>query len=91
MVLISLPQTVLITGGSDGMGRAVAGLLAGKGAHVVVVARTASKLQATVEELKVRISAFRSRLFNPNWLTPFPVQGVEHAEAAIPLHCCRPH
>lgn len=46
-------QTVVITGGSDGMGRAVAGQLAGKGAHVVVVARTASKLEATVEELRV--------------------------------------
>ncbi|KAJ5553910.1 hypothetical protein N7513_003869 [Penicillium frequentans] len=45
-------RTVVITGGSDGMGRAVAGQLAGKGAHVVVVARTASKLEQTVEELK---------------------------------------
>ncbi|KAJ5717325.1 hypothetical protein N7488_002971 [Penicillium malachiteum] len=45
-------RTVVITGGSDGMGRAVAGQLAGKGAHVVVVARTASKLEATVEELR---------------------------------------
>ena len=35
------------------MGRAVAGQLSGKGANVVVVARTASKLEATVEELKV--------------------------------------
>ena len=50
-------QTVLITGGSDGMGRAVAVELAKKGAHVVVVARTVSKLESTVEELKV-YSAF---------------------------------
>lgn len=35
------------------MGRAAAGLLAGRGAHVVVVARTEAKLQATVDELKV--------------------------------------
>ncbi|KAJ5166789.1 uncharacterized protein N7482_005570 [Penicillium canariense] len=45
-------RTVLITGGSDGMGRALAVQLAGKGAHVVVVARTISKLQSTVDELK---------------------------------------
>lgn len=43
----------MITGGSDGMGRALAIQLAGKGANVVVVARTVSKLQGTVEALKV--------------------------------------
>ncbi|KAJ5358897.1 3-ketodihydrosphingosine reductase tsc10 [Penicillium cataractarum] len=46
-------RTVLITGGSDGMGRALAIQLAAKGAHVVVVARTVSKLQNTVEALKL--------------------------------------
>lgn len=49
----SIPQTVLITGGSDGMGKAVALELAAKGANVVVVARTVSKLEATVDEMKV--------------------------------------
>lgn len=44
---------MVITGGSDGMGRAVATNLAGRGAHVVVVARTTSKLQSTVEEMRV--------------------------------------
>jgi short-subunit dehydrogenase len=47
-------QTVVITGGSDGMGKAVALELSSKGAHVVVVARTVSKLQTTVDEMKVR-------------------------------------
>jgi 3-dehydrosphinganine reductase len=45
---------VVITGGSDGMGKAVALQLCAKGANVVVVARTVSKLQNTVEEMKVR-------------------------------------
>ncbi|KAJ5091748.1 hypothetical protein NUU61_006618 [Penicillium alfredii] len=45
-------RTVVVTGGSDGMGRAVAAQLAKKGANVVVVARTVSKLQDTVEDLK---------------------------------------
>ncbi|KAJ6145416.1 hypothetical protein N7470_009311 [Penicillium chermesinum] len=55
-------RTAIITGGSDGMGRAVAGQLAGKGAHVVVVARTAAKLEATVEELKSKaLSSLKQR------------------------------
>lgn len=49
-------QTVLVTGGSDGMGRALAIQLAAKGAHVVVVARTVSKLEHTVDALKVNPS-----------------------------------
>ncbi|KAJ5482032.1 hypothetical protein N7475_000844 [Penicillium sp. IBT 31633x] len=47
-------QTVVITGGSDGMGKAVALQLAEKGANVIVVARTISKLMATVDDLKVK-------------------------------------
>lgn len=47
---------MVITGGSDGMGRAVAKNLAGRGAHVVVVARTVSKLQSTVEDMRVSAS-----------------------------------
>lgn len=46
-------QTVVITGGSDGMGKAVALELSAKGANVVVVARTVSKLVTAVDEMKV--------------------------------------
>lgn len=46
-------QTVIITGGSDGMGKAVALELSAKGANVVVVARTVSKLVTAVDEMKV--------------------------------------
>jgi 3-dehydrosphinganine reductase len=49
-------QTVVITGGSDGMGKAVALQLSAKGANVLIVARTVSKLEATVEEMKVNCS-----------------------------------
>lgn len=51
--LTYINQVIVITGGSDGMGRAVAMNLAGRGAHVVVVARTVSKLQSTVEDMRV--------------------------------------
>jgi 3-dehydrosphinganine reductase len=45
-------RTAIITGGSDGMGRAVAIQLAKKGANVAVVARTTEKLQFAVESMK---------------------------------------
>ncbi|CAI7604032.1 unnamed protein product [Penicillium discolor] len=47
-------QTVVITGGSDGMGKAVALELSAKGANVVVVARTVFKLVTAVDEMKAK-------------------------------------
>lgn len=46
-------QTVLITGGSQGMGRGVAKLLSSKGANVILVARNTAKLEAAVEYIAV--------------------------------------
>jgi hypothetical protein len=46
-------KTVILTGGSQGMGKEVARLLASKGANVVIVARGVAKLQSAVEEIKV--------------------------------------
>ncbi|KAE8394231.1 hypothetical protein BDV23DRAFT_190408 [Aspergillus alliaceus] len=45
-------RTVVITGGSEGMGKAVACQLAAKGANIVIVARTVQKLQGALDEIK---------------------------------------
>ncbi|KAK4926244.1 hypothetical protein LTR28_012153, partial [Elasticomyces elasticus] len=42
-------RTVVITGGSQGMGRGLGKLLAQKGANVVIVARDREKLKAAME------------------------------------------
>jgi 3-dehydrosphinganine reductase len=46
-------RTVVVTGGSQGMGKQLAILLAAKGANVVIVARTVSKLKAALKEIEV--------------------------------------
>jgi gluconate 5-dehydrogenase len=44
-------QVAVVTGGSSGIGRAIAGALSGAGASVVIVARKEAELAATVDEL----------------------------------------
>ncbi len=45
-------RTALVTGGSSGIGRAIAVALAGAGAHVLVAARTPSTIEATVAAIR---------------------------------------
>ncbi|MCX7681497.1 MAG: SDR family oxidoreductase [Anaerolineae bacterium] len=50
-------QHVIITGGSSGIGRAVAGLLTARGAHISIVARRQQLLDETLAELEtLRVS-----------------------------------
>lgn len=63
--LLTLRQTVLLTGASEGMGRSVARQLAAQGADVIVVARNVGRLEETVAELKVCL--FRVPCPLPRW------------------------
>jgi 3-dehydrosphinganine reductase len=47
-------KLALVTGGSEGIGRAVALDLAGAGAHVIIAARNPEKLDRTLKELQAR-------------------------------------
>lgn len=47
-------KTVYITGGSSGIGLATARELSGRGAHMVLIARDAAKLDMALRELKAR-------------------------------------
>ncbi|KAI9738698.1 MAG: 3-dehydrosphinganine reductase [Cirrosporium novae-zelandiae] len=57
-------KTVVITGGSQGMGRGVAKLLASKGANVVIVARNVKKLQEALEYIKASAALPESQRFH---------------------------
>jgi NAD(P)-dependent dehydrogenase (short-subunit alcohol dehydrogenase family) len=45
-------QVIIVTGGSQGIGRSIARACAAKGARVVVAARTEARLNAVVEEIR---------------------------------------
>jgi len=45
-------QVALVTGGSTGLGRAIAGALAGTGAHVILASRSAERCEQVAEELQ---------------------------------------
>ena len=51
-------QVVLVSGGSRGIGRAIAAGFAERGAHVVVTGRVADSLQATCDEIS-QLAAYR--------------------------------
>ncbi|KAI9673529.1 MAG: 3-dehydrosphinganine reductase [Trizodia sp. TS-e1964] len=57
-------RTVLITGGSQGMGKAVAKLLAEKGANVVIVARDVKKLEHALQYISAAAASPSTQRFH---------------------------
>lgn len=55
-------QTILITGATDGLGRALAAELAAEGAHVLVHGRSDARGEATLKEIGGRASWYRADL-----------------------------
>ncbi|RSN64791.1 MULTISPECIES: SDR family NAD(P)-dependent oxidoreductase [Actinomadura] len=55
-------QTILITGATDGLGRALAAGLAAEGAHVLVHGRSDARGEATLKEIGGRASWYRADL-----------------------------
>jgi uncharacterized oxidoreductase len=54
MVNTFIDKKVLITGGSSGIGLAIAMQLAGMGAHVCILVRQGDKLAAALEAIELR-------------------------------------
>ena len=86
---------VLITGGSEGLGKELAFAAAARGADVAIVARTEGKLRAAAEELSARLSAGVANAGRVHAVTGDVTSGesmaraVSNAEAAVggPVTC----
>ena len=57
------PQTILITGASEGMGRSVAVQLAAKGAHVILVSRNVGRLEEALLEVQAAAASPSTQRF----------------------------
>ena len=65
--MIFKDKTVVITGGSEGVGAATARMFAEAGANLMLVARSKKKLEAIAEELrdKTRVEIFAMDVSDP--------------------------
>lgn len=89
---VMLIQRVLVTGGSQGLGLALAQLLASRGAHVVICSRTEGKLQAALRDVEAaRVDASQELRYVAADVSTFA--GAQQALAAcgaVPdtVFCC---
>ena len=78
-------QTVLITGGSEGMGLELAKLLSQKGANIIIVARTVSKLETAIQKIQdsaLDSSKQRFRFLSADLTSPEAVQTMMSSATA---------
>lgn len=57
--MLSFEQHIFITGGSQGLGLALAELVASQGADVTICSRSKDKLEEAVQRIKVRCKCSR--------------------------------
>lgn len=76
-------KTILITGGSEGMGLSAACQLAAKGANVIIIARNQQKLDAALVEIKAaaksqgqRFHAIQADVSQPNYASTIVSQAI---------------
>lgn len=75
-------RTVIVTGGSQGLGLAFAKQLASKGANVVIVARNVSKLRAALTDIKTHAKTPKQRFESLSYDLESPDTAPEILETA---------
>ncbi|HEX6930833.1 MAG TPA: SDR family NAD(P)-dependent oxidoreductase, partial [Streptosporangiaceae bacterium] len=75
-------RRAIVTGGSKGLAKAIAGELLAEGAAVTICSRTAGELEATAEELRKQAGGTASLVAMPCDVTG-PDPGAAFTEAAV--------
>ena len=75
-------RTILVTGATDGLGRALAADLAGRGATVLVHGRDDERGQATMEEIRARVPGARLHWYRADLASLGQVRELAGAVAA---------
>ena len=74
MDLMIKGKTALVTGGSNGIGRGIANVLADEGCNVIILARNEDKIKDTVDEISkknVAVSGYSCDVFNDDEINSF--------------------
>ncbi len=75
-------QTILVTGATDGLGRAVADELAGQGATVLLHGRSEQRGEQTLSEIRARTGNAKLRYYRADFDSLSQVRGLAHRISA---------